>query len=87
MPELQSDLMVAPGAVILAWGYLANQWSSEPEKVGTATSPVAGDVYAYTLAGVTRFRLVPGAYVSGDDAFYASFADGICAGFIASRGQ
>ena len=87
MTELHSNLSIAPGAVILAWSYLKDTWSSEPTQVGVATSPVAGDVYSYTLAGVTRFRLVPDAYTPAEDGFYSAFSAGACTGLITRRGQ
>ena len=87
MAELHSNLVIAPSAVILAWSYLAAQWSDEPTLVGTATSPVAGDVYSHTLAGVTRFRLVPDAYTPAEDAFYSAFSAGACTGLITRRSQ
>jgi hypothetical protein len=87
MAELHSNLVIAPSAVILAWSYLAAKWSVEPTQVGTATSPVAGAVYSYTLAGVTRFRLVPNVYTPTEDAFYSTFSAGACTGLITRRSQ
>jgi hypothetical protein len=70
----------------LTWGHLAMHWSVEPTAAGRATSPVAGDVLAYTLGSVTRYRLVPDSGLPTDDAFYSNFAAGVCSGFIVSRG-
>ena len=78
---------ILPDGIIPVWSFLKEQWTTEPTLVGRATSPVAGDVYSYTLAGVTRFRLVPDAYTPAEDAFYSSFSAGACTGLITRRGQ
>lgn len=68
------------------WGYYKDNWSVEPVTVGTATTPVAGDVYSYILDGITRYRLVPTTYDPTDDAFYAAFSAGVCSDLIVARG-
>lgn len=66
------------------WSYYAIQGGS-PVFVGMATQPVPGRVLAYTLGGVTRYRLVPTVYIRTEDAFYANFASGACTGLLARR--
>jgi hypothetical protein len=67
------------------WTDYVTRWDTIPVLTGAGTAPVAGDVYAYTLGGVTRYRLVPTAYAPGDDMFYESFAGGECTGALAAR--
>ena len=67
----------------LTWEHLVTNWSTAPAQAGTVA---AGAVYAYTLGGVTRYRLVPTAYSAGQDAFYANFTGGVLSGLIVSRG-
>lgn len=71
----------------LTWTDLATRWDAEPTLTGTATTPTAGDVYAYTLAGATRYRLVPAAYTPAADVFYTAYASGVCSGPIVARNQ
>lgn len=73
-------------AVSRDWGYYSLNWSVEPALVGTATTPVAGDVYSYTLKGTTRYRLVPTTYDPTQDAFYSSYSGSTCSGLIVMRG-
>ena len=81
--QVQAGDTLAPAS----WDDYATQWSATPTKVGTATSPVAGAVYSYTLSGTTRYRLVPAAYNPTKDAFYSAW-DGTStvSGLIVSRG-
>lgn len=72
-----------PGSAPVSWGYFKDHWSASPAQVGTTAS---GAVWAYTLDGVTRYRLVPEPYVSAQDGFYSTFAGGALSGLIASRG-
>ena len=81
--RLTSHMQLEGGAVILSWDFLAAKWSTEPVVVGTVA---AGDVYAYTLGGVTRYRLVPSVYSAALDAFYSTFSGGVLSGLICSRG-
>ena len=74
------------GAAAATWADYALRWSTPPTPAGEATSPVAGQVYAYTLGGVTRYRLVPTVYTPANDAFYSSFSNGACTGLIVNRG-
>jgi len=69
-----------------AWVTFATQWDTPPVAVGAATDPTLGSVYAYVLAGVTRYRLVPAAYNSALDAFYSTFAGSTVGGLLVSRG-
>ena len=82
-----TELAQAIGADIksmgLTWEHLVTNWSTAPTQAGTVA---AGAVYAYTLGGVTRYRLVPTAYSAGQDAFYANFTGGVLSGLIVSRG-
>lgn len=71
----------------LRWSDYKDSWTNEPEIVGVATAPVAGDVWSYTLGGVTRYRLVPDDYSPAEDAFYSAFVAGACTGLIVSRSQ
>jgi len=75
-----------PGEPVLTWSYLVLQLSAEPTDQGRATSPALGDVQAYMLDGVTRYRLIPDSGALAQDAFYSAFAAGVCSGLIASRG-
>jgi hypothetical protein len=75
-----------PGEPVLTWSYLVLQFSADPTDQGRATSPALGDVQAYTLGGVTRYRLIPDSGALAQDAFYSAFAAGVCSGLIASRG-
>lgn len=65
------------------WSYYATNWSTPPIQAGSLPS---GSVLAYTLAGVTRYRLVPAPYVAANDAFYASFDGTALGGLIVARG-
>ena len=67
------------------WTDYVTRWDVIPELTGTATAPVAGDVYTYILGGVTRFRLVPTAYTPVEDVFYGAFAGGACSDPLAPR--
>ena len=67
----------------LTWDFLVMNWSTAPAVVGTVAT---GDVYAYTLGGVTRYRLVPSVYSAAQDAFYSSFSGGVLSGLICTRG-
>jgi hypothetical protein len=84
--QLLTPLTLGSGGIILTWDFLASNWTTQPAVVGQATSPAAGDVYSYTWAGVTRYRLVPSTYSAAQDAFYASFSAGACSGLIVARG-
>jgi hypothetical protein len=84
--DILSNQSFQDGAVPLTWGHLAMHWSAEPTAAGRATSPVAGDVFTYTLGSVTRFRLVPDSGLPTQDAFYSTFSAGVCSGLIVSRG-
>jgi hypothetical protein len=67
------------------WTDYVTRWDVIPELTGTATTPVAGDVYTYILGGVTRFRLVPTSYTPTEDVFYGAFAGGECSDPLAPR--
>jgi len=84
--DIMSNQRFQGGAVPLTWGHLAMHRSALPADAGRATAPVAGDVLAYTLGGVTRYRLVPDSGLPTQDAFYSTFAAGVCSGLIVSRG-
>lgn len=71
------------GTTPLTWDYFATNWTAAPSQAGIVA---AGDVYAYTLGGVTRYRLVPSVYSAAQDAFYSSFSGGVLSGLIISRG-
>ena len=72
-----------PGTTPLTWDYFAANWTAAPSQAGIVA---AGNVYAYTLGGVTRYRLVPSVYSAAQDAFYSSFSGGVLSGLIISRG-
>jgi len=65
------------------WSYYVTMWSIEPT---LNTSITGGDVYDYTLDGVTRYRFVPTIYDANEDAFYTTFSGGLLTGLVASRG-
>lgn len=65
------------------WTYYATTWSVEPTLNASITG---GDVYNYTLDGVTRYRFVPTTYDATEDAFYTTFSGGLLTGLIVSRG-
>lgn len=66
------------------WIYLKEKWDAPPTLNATISS---GDVYNYTLGGVTRYRLVPEPYVAANDAFYTGFDGTTLSGLIAARGE
>lgn len=70
-------------AALLSWAYLKDTWSIEPTLAGTTAT---GEVYSYTLGGVTRFRFVPTVYDPTQDAFYSTFTAGVLSGLIVTRG-
>lgn len=67
----------------LDWGYYKDHWSVAPTLLATIA---AGDVWSYTLSGVTRYRLIPATYTPAQDAFYSQFTGGVLSGLIATRG-
>lgn len=67
------------------WTYYVIQGAA-PTLVGTATAPVAGKVWAHTSGGVVRYRLVPSPYTRSQDAFYSTYANGVCSGLLCTRG-
>jgi hypothetical protein len=71
------------GEAPLTWSYLVTQWDVTPALSATIA---AGGVYAYTLDGVTRYRLVPSPYSPAGDAFYATFSGGVLSTLVAARG-
>jgi hypothetical protein len=88
---MQAQLSAAFGRLVQAvnkaaapaWIDYATNWSTPPVLVG---STPAGDVYSYTLDGVTRYRFVPAMYDPALDAFYSNFSGGVLSGMIVSRG-
>lgn len=79
---LDENSFAAAGAG-LDWGYYKDHWSADPTLQATVA---AGDVWAYQLDGVTRYRLVPEPYNPVMDAFYSTFAGGALSGLIVTRG-
>lgn len=73
----------AQGDAPVTWTALATSWTTPPTLAATI---VAGAVYAYTLDGVTRYRLVPSPYDAALDAFYTTFAGSVLSGLITTRG-
>lgn len=65
------------------WSYLATTWSLAPTLNASITG---GDVYNYTLNGVTRYRFVPTTYDATQDAFYSEFSNPTLSGLIVTRG-
>ncbi len=65
------------------WTYYATTWTAEPTLNASITG---GDVYDYTLDGVTRYRFVPTTYDATQDAFYTSFSNPTLSGLIVARG-
>lgn len=70
-------------AAPVTWAYFKDHWSETPTTAGTTA---AGSVLAYTLDGITRYRLVPAPYDPAQDAFYNTFTGGVLSGLIAARG-
>lgn len=66
----------------LTWDYYVMHWDTEPTLNATITN---GEVYNYTLDGVTRYRFVPTTYTSSGDAFYTTFDGSNLTGLIISR--
>lgn len=69
-PGLAIDTDAETGAqviTVLSWMHLVGHWDAEPTLVGATETPVPGEVYAYTLGGVTRYRLVPGSTEINED--------------------
>ena len=65
------------------WVDYAANWSSEPVLQTTISE---GDVYLYTYANGTAYRLVPTDGVS-EDAFYSTFTNNTLSDLIVSRGM
>lgn len=84
-PTVTIDLTAAPGQQSLdnTWTYLVAQWDNPPSLAATIA---AGQVYLYTLNGISRYRLVPAPYDAGNDAFYSGFNGTTLSGIIAARG-
>jgi len=76
-------LVVGEAESQLRWSDLVTQWDVAPSLWATI---LQGSVYAYTLDGVTRYRLVPAPYVPSADAFYSTFAGGVLTNPVAARG-
>jgi hypothetical protein len=68
---------------ITGWSDYVNNWSTAPVSQGVIAS---GEVFAYTLNGTTRYRLVPSPYTPQNDAFYTTFTSGVLSGLIVTRG-
>ena len=66
-----------------SWDYYALNWSEEPTLIASITE---GDVYAYVLNGITRYRFVPTIYTPIEDAFYSDFDGTNLTGLISKRG-
>lgn len=71
------------GSSSATWTFYATTWSVEPT---LNTSLAGGDVFNYTLDGVTRYRYVPNTYDASEDAFYATFSNPTLSGLIVARG-
>lgn len=67
----------------ISWSQLATTWSTAPT---LNTAITGGDVYNYTLNGVTRYRFVPTTYDATQDAFYSEFSNPTLSGLIVTRG-
>jgi hypothetical protein len=65
------------------WDGLVFNWSAQPTLVATLTG---GQVWAYTLAGTTRYRMIPTPYVAAQDAFYSAFDGATLSNPIIARG-
>lgn len=57
----------------LQWSNIALELSVTPTLVGSATSPVAGEVWEYNYKDTTYYRLVPTTYSFDEDAFYTTY--------------
>jgi hypothetical protein len=64
------------------WTEYAGNYSSAPTLLTTITD---GDVYEYTYADGTAYRLVPSG--SEEDAFYSTFSGGVLSDKIVGRGM
>jgi len=78
-----ANTSVAADQIAQTWDGLALQWSAPPSLVATIA---AGQVWAYLLAGVTRYRLIPSPYVAANDAFYTNFDGTTLSNPIIARG-
>ena len=71
---------VSKGEASLTWIDYATGFTSDP----TLTQTIAtGDVYTYTYASDTLYRLVPSG--SEQDAFYSVFAGGVLSALVATK--
>ena len=71
------------GAVNDTWVGLVNHWSVEPFFIALITG---GDVFGYTLSGITRYRFIPTDYNPTLDAFYSDFDGTNLTNLITTRG-
>lgn len=71
------------GQATQTWIDYVSEWSVEPFITG---STVDGDVWVYSQGLTTRFRFVPNAYDSTQDAFYTTWNGTVVSGLIVSRG-
>lgn len=73
---------------INAWVYYKDTWTTTPTVIATTTTAPTGDVWSYTLNGVTRYRFVPTTYDPTLDAFYSTWNAGTStlSGLIVTRG-
>lgn len=75
-----SQLPVSGG---VTWDYYATNWTEQPALLATIAS---GNVYSYTLRGITRYRLVPSPFLAANDVFYSSWNGSALSGLIVARG-
>lgn len=80
---IQQALLDAIENQALEWNSLVMNWSSEPTLNATIAT---GEVYDYTLGGVTRYRFVPIPYDPTQDAFYEGFDGTTLTNLITTRG-
>lgn len=90
-PYTAGDGIIISGSNVVsvnAWVYFVQTWSVEPTKIASITGATPGDVWSYTLNGVTRFRFVPTVYDPTQDAFYTTWNAGTStlSGLIITRG-
>ena len=67
----KSNKLILINDLTTTWGYLVEHWTIEPTLVSTTAT---GEIYNYTLNGVTRYRFVPTTYDPTQDAFYSDLA-------------
>lgn len=83
LTEEQVQALIDASSSATTWGFYKDHWSVIPTNIATITG---GNVWQYTLDGVTRYRFVPSPYDPTQDAFYTTFSSPTLSGLIVSKG-